>query len=68
MVGRETVIFRTTGEFSMVTRSVNEGPSVVSGEIVTCGERGVPRSRFGFPKTHSHSAHPTSRPRFFTDP
>ena len=43
----------------MVTRSVSEGPSVNSGEVVNCGEivncreRGVPRSRFGFPKTHS---------------
>jgi hypothetical protein len=34
----------------METRSVSEGPRVVSGEIVTCGERGVRRSRFGFPK------------------
>jgi hypothetical protein len=35
--------FRTTGEFSMETRSVSEGPSADSGDIVTCGERGVPR-------------------------
>jgi hypothetical protein len=43
----------------MVTRSVSEGPSMDSRETVNCGERGVPRSRFGLPKTHSLSAHPT---------
>jgi hypothetical protein len=36
----------------METRSVSEGPRVDSGENVTCGECEVPRSRFGFPKTH----------------
>ena len=61
-VGTEAVIFRTSGEFSMVTRCVSEGPSVDSGEIVTCEERGVPRSRFGLPKTHSLTAHPTRPP------
>jgi hypothetical protein len=30
----------------METRSVSEGPSVESGETVTVGESGVPRSRF----------------------
>jgi hypothetical protein len=37
----------------MVTRSVSEGPSVDSAEIVTCGEREVPRLRFGLPKNHA---------------
>ena len=32
---------------------MSEGPGVDSGEIVICGERVVPRSRFGFPRTHS---------------
>jgi hypothetical protein len=50
---QRAVSFETTGQFSMEARSVSEGPSVDSGEIVICEERGVPRSRFGFPKTHS---------------
>jgi hypothetical protein len=36
----------------METRSVSEGPRVNCMEIATCGERGVPRSRVGFPRTH----------------
>ncbi len=54
--GHPTVIFRTTGECATETRSVSEGPRVDSGGIVTCGESGVPRSRFGFPENRSRSA------------
>ncbi len=38
---------------SATLKSVSEGPRVDSGEFVTCGESAVPRSRFGFPKTHN---------------
>jgi hypothetical protein len=40
----------------MENRSVSAGPSVDSEEIVTRGERGVPRSCCGFSKTQNFVA------------
>lgn len=46
----EAVTFSDNLEFSTEPRSVSEGPSVDSGEIVTIAESGVPHPRIGFPK------------------
>jgi hypothetical protein len=46
----------------MVTRSVSEGPSVDSRDIVLCGEPGGPRSRLGLPKTRSVQVDPPRLP------
>jgi hypothetical protein len=36
-------LFLATSEFAMETRSVSEGPSADSGEVLARGENGVPR-------------------------